>query len=323
MTLDGAGIGAGIGSLVGPVGSLVGGAVGALAGLLGGVFGSNHRKSRLEQLKRNWATASTAWNDQNYAEAASQAIRADGGLTPYDRSVKPRTNKSSDPTYTAEGKTNKNYNAKVSVGEQLGNLNEQTMTEIDHGKPHADDQKGYVKDSDFVLGSRMSLSHPGFRFMDLGHIEKNAIDYYTYIQNATNNPNTIIQAENAKQQHWDNVNKLVQEQAIATQLEKNNMNNIIKNYKCGKSPKYKCGKTPKYNEGTGELISVLPGLAEMAVGALQTGSYAKDPIQAYNAYNPNPYAGKALSILGGLRYDPYNQFQSINDDVRQGLYGVI
>lgn len=298
MTLDGAGIGAGVGSLIGPVGSLVGGAVGALAGLLGGVFGSNHRKTRLEQLKRNWATASTAWNDQNYAEAASQAMRADLGK---------------DPTYTTAGTTNMPVNAKVGRGETLYNPEEGTATVVDRGVKRADDQDAFLRPQDAVLGNLMDPT-VGKTYAQQAEPYARHLEFLNSLLNKNGNSITqeIQQREidKAKQQDLAQLDMITQKQKIHHMLKAN----------CGKTPSYKCGKTPKYAFGKDEIISVLPGLAEMAVGALQTGSYAKDPIQAYNSFVPNAYAQKALNVLGGLHYDPYNQLQASNDAVRQGLY---
>jgi len=41
---------------------------------------------------------------------------------------------------------------------------------------------------------------------------------------------------------------------------------------------------------------------------------------ALSSYSPNEYANTALGLLGSLRYDPYNELQSLNDIERQAIY---
>lgn len=80
-------------------------------------------------------------------------------------------------------------------------------------------------------------------------------------------------------------------------------------------------KIKKYDRGRYMgLMSVLPGLMEMGVGARQAYSYKKDTPMALSSYTPNEYTNTVLGLLGSLRYDPYNELQSLNDIERQAIY---
>lgn len=80
-------------------------------------------------------------------------------------------------------------------------------------------------------------------------------------------------------------------------------------------------KIKKYDKGRYMgLMSMLPGLMEMGVGARQAYSYKKDTPMALSSYTPNEYTNTVLGLLGSLRYDPYNELQSLNDIERQAMY---
>lgn len=82
-------------------------------------------------------------------------------------------------------------------------------------------------------------------------------------------------------------------------------------------------KIKKYDKGRYMgLMSVLPGLMEMGVGARQAYSYKKDTPMAQYSFVPDKYAYNALSRLASLRYDPYNAFQALAQKEREAMYNI-
>ena len=304
--LAGMSIGAGVGSLFPGLGTVIGAGVGAVAGFaLDPIFGwSKRRKERVEREQNNFAVTSDAYNEQNYSEAASQAMRnqfsADEGKS---------------PTYTPNGTGDLPVNAKVGKGETLYNAQEGTATVVDRGVKRKDDQDAFLKPSDAVLGNLVDPT-TGMTYAQQAEPYARKIEYLNSIQlKGDKNTQQIQQREinKAKEQNLAQLDMITERQKL----------HHMSTYKCGKSPNYKCGKSPKYDTGLSSYLSVLPGLAETLVGIKQSASYKKDPIQYYNSYVPDYNGARALDILSKLRYNPYNELNNINDQSRQALYSII
>lgn len=85
----------------------------------------------------------------------------------------------------------------------------------------------------------------------------------------------------------------------------------------------KKNRIKKYDAGKFmNILSVLPGLMEMGVGAKQSHSYAKDPVVAFNPYTINNNAAAAANELASLHYDPYPMLNSLREIDRQAIYNM-
>lgn len=79
----------------------------------------------------------------------------------------------------------------------------------------------------------------------------------------------------------------------------------------------------KYDQGRYMgLLSMLPGIMEMGVGAKQAHSYAKDHVVSYNPYTANNNAAIAADELARLHYNPYPMLNSLRESDRQAIYNM-
>ena len=85
----------------------------------------------------------------------------------------------------------------------------------------------------------------------------------------------------------------------------------------------KKNRMKKYDAGKFmNILSVLPGVMEMGVGAKQSHSYAKDPVVAFNPYTINNNAAAAANELASLHYNPYPMLNSLRETDRQAIYNM-
>ncbi len=70
------------------------------------------------------------------------------------------------------------------------------------------------------------------------------------------------------------------------------------------------------------LLSILPGIMEMGIGAKQAHSYAKDPVVSYNPYTANNNAAIAADELARLHYNTYPMLNSLRESDRQAVYNM-
>lgn len=283
----GAGIGGAIGSIVPGVGTVIGGALGAGIGALGSLFGWNSKEKR-EQRRRlnNFRIASNAINTQNEAVAGSQGLRNEFYTTHADEGLSPFKGAANAKVGGGEIITEHDENGDVVDAMQMP-ITRNTPERIDNILVHLNDNNG-------VLGNKTNPL-TGNRF---------AVDGRRHM----NDPVALTQLV-ALQDIYTDDNALYADKGLSpfrkASNEVNTQNMKIKKYDKGRYM---------------GLMSMLPGLMEMGVGARQAYSYKKNTPMALSSYTPNEYTNAVLGLLGSLRYDPYNELQSLNDIERQAIY---
>ena len=295
--------GAGIGGLVGSIfpgaGTLIGSGIGALLGAIGGgMFGHSAREKRkraIEEAKRNYALAADAYNTQNESEAASTGLRNDFYATHGDEGL---------------GLDNKNPNALIQGGEPIvrvkkdrfGNnrivaagmfpITPETPERVDNIPVRLD--KGDAKHG--VIGNLID-PNTGERLAKEARVDLamfNSGD--PYLQNI------------GEQGLLD---KLDMQDAL--QKEQKDM----KKYACGKGLR-------KYAIGKNLDGAFIPTMAFTA-NELDNWAHGKEidrmPIEAYNAYSPNPYLMQAGALMPTI-YNIDPQMQALNDEARFANYAI-
>lgn len=325
----GAGIGGALGSAVPGIGTLAGMGIGAVIGGLGSLIGWNH-KEKHEQQKRlnNFRIASNAYNMQNESSAASQGLRnefyrahgADKGKSK-GGSIGSLKEGEYGPVWTPNGVSYGPVNSYAGKGETIADLDKGEASLITEGTKRVDNIPTPAQDGDnIVIYGNLINPITGISFADQVAPLTAELEALNKIKNNKGDKQTqqvqereINKAKQPILEQMDNI-AMIQEIVQGYACGKS------KGYKCGKSKGYKCGKSKGYDIGKEAYLSVLPGLAEMAVGLNQSYNYKKQTPMAFNPYVPNKNASAALDELASLRYDPYNEIQTLKDQERQAIY---
>lgn len=326
--LSGAGTGFSAGMLTGnPLIGGIGAGIGALISGIGSIFGGNSRKKKVEQAVENAQLAADNYNKQAISEAASEGLRnkyneshtgvwygdcgkdRKGGMKKYNRG------KISDYTnvWTPAGEQYGPVNSMVGKGESLIDYDNGKASYVDKGKRRVDNQPSIAAPGDNIViaGNDIDITN-GRSFAD------QAAPYTQMIEQLQAKEDKINRAGGSNNTRSLNLNILnAAKQEAFSKLkpitDRQQMQHELLNTKEG---------VAKYNSGKIDFLSVAPYLAGMMAPLSQYNHYRKMVPTAENAYVGNANARQALNILGGLRFDPYNQVNAVRNAYRQGLYNI-
>lgn len=344
----GAALGASVGSIFPGVGTVIGGAVGGVVGAIGGLFGGSSRKRkqkrRMELAQRqinrdnNMAMSSAQSDyldqtyDANHENTQDDVLYANKGK---DQNMILPGFKSGKSSYTSLGKQNIQPNARVAAAESIidniDDINNTTGHVVKDGKLNQDTNYANVNDGTVILGNNVDW-RTGVNFRDQAlpytvALEKINQKYEARTNSKLNKLRGKIGLESDNVQQME-VNKL--KQPIVQKLkdlseQQKYQHQITNNMQYGQ---YKNGKdhSSSYEYGSVPEMDWASNAIPMGIGMLSSlGQYfqAKNQdIHTPNIYAPNPYENEALTKLGSIKYDPYNQIRSIYDIDRQNRYFI-
>lgn len=331
--ISGVGTGASVGSFLGPLGTGIGAAVGGLVGLFGSLFGRNRRKRQLQRRINNLNHTYDNYNTQSESAAASQGMRNDFYDNTYDQSG----------LYGADkGKTVMQYdlmdknapagygmvfdkdgyhfgprNARIGKGESVINYNEGKLAYVDKGKKRADDQYTSAQEGDdnYIAGNDVDITN-GISFADqVAPAAKRFQQLEEMKQRIEKSKNGD---QKTKQLNLQQIQQMQQQLVESTKepMKRQDMQHEIQNQYNEYMPQYDDGK---FNF---DWIQPIIYAGAYSIPNKQYSYYKNSIPYAANSYVRNGNADRALSILSQMRYDPYNQVQSIRNAYRQGLYSV-
>lgn len=337
------GIGAGVGSALaigsllgtslGPLGIIGGGLIGGLIGGVGSLFGRNRRKRELRRRKEALMASYANQNKQAESVAASEGLRnefdndtyagislynADKGKTAVSYNLMNQPNKSSyGMVFDKDGYHLGPINSKVGKGETIVNFDEGKMTYIDKGKKRADDQYSSVQEGDnnYIAGNDIDWTN-GRSFADqVAPMSKQYAKNEKLRKLIESNKNADNKTKELNLKQLD----LMQQQLVESTkepLNRQEMQHKIQNTYDG--------TMPQYDKGKFNLNWLQPLIYAGAYGIpnSQYNYYKNSAPQAANSYVRNSNADRALSILGQMYFDPYQQAQQVRDAYRQGIYNI-
>ena len=344
----GAALGASVGSIVPGIGTVIGGAIGGVVGTIGGLFGGASRKRKLkrrmelaqQQINRdnNFAQSSAQSDyldqtyDANHEDTQDDVLYANKGK---DQNMILPGFKSGKSSYTSLGKQNIQPNARVAAAESIidniDDINNTTGHVVKDGKLNQDTNYANVNNGTVILGNNVDW-RTGVNFRDQAlpytvALEKINQKYEARTNSKLNKLRGKIGLESDNVQQME-VNKL--KQPIVQKLkdlseQQKYQHQITNNMQYGQ---YKNGKdhSSSYEYGSVPEMDWASNAIPMGIGMLSSlGQYfqAKNQdIHTPNIYAPNPYENEALTKLGSIKYDPYNQIRSIYDIDRQNRYFI-
>lgn len=337
------GIGAGVGSALaigsllgtslGPLGIIGGGLIGGLIGGVGSLFGRNRRKRELRRRKEALMASYANQNKQAESVAASEGLRnefdndtyagtslynADKGKTAVSYNLMNQPNKSSyGMVFDKDGYHLGPINSKVGKGETIVNFDESKMTYIDKGKKRADDQYSSVQEGDnnYIAGNDIDWTN-GRSFADqVAPMSKQYAKNEKLRKLIESNKNADNKTKELNLKRLD----LMQQQLVESTkepLNRQEMQHKIQNTYDG--------TMPQYDKGKFNLNWLQPLIYAGAYGIpnSQYNYYKNSVPQAANSYVRNSNANRALSILGQMYFDPYQQAQEVRNAYRQGIYNI-
>lgn len=345
---SGAALGASIGSIFPGAGTVIGGAVGGVVGAIGGLFGGASRKRKQkrrmelaqQQINRDnnmaMSSAQSDYLDQtydaNHENTQDDVLYANKGK---DQNMILPGFKSGKSSYTSLGKQNIQPNARVAAAESIidniDDINNTTGHVVKDGKLNQDTNYANVNDGTVILGNNVDW-RTGVNFRDQAlpytvALEKINQKYEARTNSKLNKLRGKIGLESDNVQQME-VNKL--KQPIVQKLkdlseQQKYQHQITNNMQYGQ---YKNGKdhSSSYEYGSVPEMDWASNAIPMGIGMLSSlGQYfqAKNQdIHTPNIYAPNPYENEALTKLGSIKYDPYNQIRSIYDIDRQNRYFI-
>lgn len=345
---SGAALGASIGSIFPGAGTVIGGAVGGVVGAIGGLFGGASRKRKQkrrmelaqQQINRDnnmaMSSAQSDYLDQtydaNHENTQDDVLYANKGK---DQNMILPWFKSGKSSYTSLGKQNIQPNARVAAAESIidniDDINNTTGHVVKDGKLNQDTNYANVNDGTVILGNNVDW-RTGVNFRDQAlpytvALEKINQKYEARTNSKLNKLRGKIGLESDNVQQME-VNKL--KQPIVQKLkdlseQQKYQHQITNNMQYGQ---YKNGKdhSSSYEYGSVPEMDWASNAIPMGIGMLSSlGQYfqAKNQdIHTPNIYAPNPYENEALTKLGSIKYDPYNQIRSIYDIDRQNRYFI-
>lgn len=337
------GVGAGVGSALaigsllgtslGPLGIIGGGLIGGLVGGLGSLFGRDRRKRELRRRKEALISSYANQNKQAESVAASEGLRnefdnntytgtslynADRGKTAVNYNLIDQPSKSRyGMVFDKDGYHLGPINSKVGKGETIVNFDEGKMTYIDKGKKRADDQYSSVQEGDnnYIAGNDIDWTN-GRSFADqVAPMSKQYAKNEKLRKLIESNKNADSKTKELNLKQLD----LMQQQLVESTkepLNRQEMQHKIQNIYDG--------TMPQYDKGKFNLNWLQPLIYAGAYGIpnSQYNYYKNSAPQAANSYVRNSNADRALSILGQMHFDPYQQAQQIRDAYRQGIYNI-
>lgn len=337
------GIGAGVGSALaagsllgtslGPLGIIGGGLIGGLIGGIGSLFGRNRRKRELRRRKEALISSYANQNKQAESVAASEGLRnefdndtytgtslynADRGKTAVNYNLIDQPGKSRyGMVFDKDGYHIGPINSKVGKGETIVNFDEGKMTYIDKGKKRADDQYSSVQEGDnnYIAGNDIDWTN-GKSFADqVAPMSKQYVKNEKLRKLIESNKNADSKTKELNLRQLD----LMQQQLVESTkepLNRQEMQHKIQNTYDG--------TMPQYDKGKFNLNWLQPLIYAGAYGIpnSQYNYYKNSAPQAANSYVRNSNADRALSILGQMHFDPYQQAQQVRDAYRQGIYNI-
>lgn len=332
-TIKGAGTGFAIGSFLPGLGNVIGAGIGALIGGVGSLFGRNRRKRELRRRKEALISSYANQNKQAESIAASEGLRnefdndtytgtslynADKGKTAVSYNLMNRPNQGSyGMVFDKDGYHLGPINSKVGKGETIVNFNEGKMTYIDKGKKRADDQYSSVQEGDnnYIAGNDIDWTN-GRSFADqVAPMSKQYAKNEKLRKLIESNKNADNKTKELNLKQLD----LMQQQLVESTkepLNRQEMQHKIQNTYDG--------TMPQYDKGKFNLNWLQPLIYAGAYGIpnSQYNYYKNSAPQAANSYVRNSNADRALSILGQMHFDPYQQAQQVRDAYRQGIYNI-
>lgn len=125
-----------------------------------------------------------------------------------------------------------------------------------------------------------------------------------------------------KQKQYGALSSLSKQTERVQKQEINKLMSPVRAYTNANSP-----QEPQYADGKSQnllgispMARLLPTVAGLAAGINQLAWWKRQDIDTPDTYAPNPYAGRALSTLAGLKDNPYNQLRQMQDVERRGIY---
>ena len=337
------GVGAGVGSALavgsllgtslGPLGIIGGGLIGGLVGGLGSLFGRRRRKRELRRRKEALISSYANQNKQAESVAASEGLRnefdndtytgtslynADRGKTAVNYNLIDQPGKGRyGMVFDKDGYHLGPINSKVGKGETIVNFDEGKMTYIDKGKKRADDQYSSVQEGDnnYIAGNDIDWTN-GKSFADqVAPMSKQYAKNEKLRKLIESNKNVDSKTKELNLKQLD----LMQQQLVESTkepLNRQEMQHKIQNIYDG--------TMPQYDKGKFNLNWLQPLIYAGAYGIpnSQYNYYKNSAPQAANSYVRNSNADRALSILGQMHFDPYQQAQQVRDAYRQGIYNI-
>lgn len=337
------GVGAGVGSALavgsllgtslGPLGIIGGGLIGGLIGGIGSLFGRGRRKRELRRRKEALISSYANQNKQAESVASSEGLRnefdndtyagtslynADKGKTAVSYNLMNQPNKNSyGMVFDKDGYHLGPINSKVGKGETIVNFDEGKMTYIDKGKKRADDQYSSVQEGDnnYIAGNDIDWTN-GRSFADqVAPMSKQYAKNEKLRKLIEFNKNADNKTKELNLKQLD----LMQQQLVESTkepLNRQEMQHKIQNTYDG--------TMPQYDKGKFNLNWLQPLIYAGAYGIpnSQYNYYKNSAPQAANSYVRNSNADRALSILGQMHFDPYQQAQQVRDAYRQGIYNI-
>ena len=208
-------------------------------------------------------------------------------------------------------------NSKVGKGETIVNFDEGKMTYIDKGKKRADDQYSSVQEGDnnYIAGNDIDWTN-GKSFADqVAPMSKQYVKNEKLRKLIESNKNADNKTKELNLKQLD----LMQQQLVESTkepLNRQEMQHKIQNTYDG--------TMPQYDKGKFNLNWLQPLIYAGAYGIpnSQYNYYKNSAPQAANSYVRNSNADRALSILGQMHFDPYQQAQQVRDAYRQGIYNI-
>ena len=125
-----------------------------------------------------------------------------------------------------------------------------------------------------------------------------------------------------KQKQYGALSSLSKQTERVQKQEINKLMSPVRAYTNANSP-----QEPQYADGKSQnllgispMARMIPTIAGLGAGINQLAWWKRQDIDTPDTYAPNPYAGRALSTLAGLKDNPYNQLRQMQDVERRGIY---
>lgn len=350
--ISGAGSGAAIGTMIAPgIGTLIGGLGGLLTGLFGWDIFGGESKEEQERKINNVNKMIAGSNLQNEYAAASTGMRnkfntshgektgiynADKGMDAY-MSPKSKTAGEYRPVWTPDGVEYGPVGSLVGKGESIIDYDRGKASIVDKGTKRVDNQASIAQEGDnIIIAGNDTDWETGESFANLVAPYTKMVEHANNIIDNINKKGSPAtqelqksQAEKMKLYALNKMKPITDRQQLQHEYEAAQQEGL---YRADKGmDAYSFGKRGlrKYNDAKKNLnifekeaMNFLP-YALMAAPIIEQGEYYRgNTPYAENPYVGNATARQALTTLGRLRADNYNQLSQAADSNRQNLYTI-
>lgn len=230
----------------------------------------------------------------------------------------PRYNSGKNKVWTPDGYMAGPHNSWVGKGESIVNFNDGKASMVEKGTVGVDNQKSSVQEDDdnVILGNDIDWS-TGRTFAEQAAPHTQKVKYITDGAKKILKREGMSSLSKRTQELYNKLTKDDYQDAMGNlkqlsdkQAKQHSMQEQVNSY------------VPMYSDGKDYIRMAIPSALGVAEGFGRAIAANGEQVKYNDTYRANPYEGKALQGLGGLRYNVYPELREYGNALRQSKYAL-